>query len=84
MGSEVFVYLVDGDHEYLTRVDARDKSRLGESVQLGHVENKLHPFDVETGKAITCWQHTSQSDWGRMAQPHCPLVFSILGRDAVK
>ena len=52
MGSETYLYLTTGPHNFIARVDAHRKVSVGESVTLGCTMNKAHLFDAETEMAI--------------------------------
>ncbi len=53
MGSETYLYLRTGDHQFIARIDAHRKASVGESVSLGCTMNKAHLFDAET-ELIIC------------------------------
>jgi len=52
MGSEVYLYLVAGDKNFVARVDPRTRSRIGDKVQVAFNLNNMHLFDKTTERAI--------------------------------
>ena len=52
MGNEIFVYLKNGDHNFIARVDPRSKYHIGEDVQVMFNMDNIHIFDKETEVAI--------------------------------
>jgi multiple sugar transport system ATP-binding protein len=52
MGSEVYLYLVVGDKNFVARVDPRTRSRIGDKVQVALNLNNMHLFDKTTERAI--------------------------------
>jgi multiple sugar transport system ATP-binding protein len=52
MGNEIFVFLDDGKHKFVARVDPRSNYELDQEVSLIFNMNNFHIFDKETEKAI--------------------------------
>lgn len=52
MGSETYVYLVNGNHTFIARVDPRAKMYIGNEVEVLFDMEKFHIFDAETQQAI--------------------------------
>lgn len=52
LGAETMLYSKVGETEFVSRVDARDFHKPGETVRLAFNLNKAHFFDDETSKAI--------------------------------
>jgi multiple sugar transport system ATP-binding protein len=55
MGNELFVYVVNGSHRFLARVDPRSKARPGQEIELVFNMANFHAFDIDTGKAIVVY-----------------------------
>ena len=53
LGAEVFLYFDLGDRPITARVDAKTKSRPGDTVRVGFDVEKIHIFDKETEETIT-------------------------------
>lgn len=53
MGSEVFLYLNTGIHNFIARVDAHDQAQVNEELELVLNMAKAHFFEKESGKAIS-------------------------------
>ncbi len=52
MGNEVFVYLLVGDKQFITRVDPRTKAHVGGTFDAVLNMNRMHIFDRQTEVAI--------------------------------
>jgi multiple sugar transport system ATP-binding protein len=52
MGNEIFLYLLNGAHSFIARVDPRSRARVGNSVALTIDLDKLHFFDKDTEHAM--------------------------------
>jgi multiple sugar transport system ATP-binding protein len=52
MGNEVFLYLKNGDKNFVGRVDPRSQARVGHKVQIALNMDNMHLFDKETERAI--------------------------------
>ncbi len=52
MGNEIFVYMKNGDHNFVARVDPRSRYRMGDKNQVVFNMANMHLFDAETEKAI--------------------------------
>lgn len=52
MGNEIFVYMKNGDHNFVARVDPRSRYRMGDKTQVVFNMANMHLFDAETEKAI--------------------------------
>ena len=53
MGSEVFLYLNTGIHNFIARVDAHDQAGVNEEIELVLDMAKVHFFTQEDGKVIS-------------------------------
>jgi multiple sugar transport system ATP-binding protein len=52
MGNEIFVYLKNGDHSFVARVDPRSRYQMGDDVQMTFNMENMQIFDRESEKAI--------------------------------
>ena len=52
MGNEIFVYLKNGEHSFVARVDPRSRYQMGDQVQMVFNMENMHIFDRETERAI--------------------------------
>jgi multiple sugar transport system ATP-binding protein len=52
MGNEIFVYLKNGDHSFVARVDPRSRYQMSDDVQMTFNMENMQIFDRETEKAI--------------------------------
>jgi len=52
MGNEIFVYLKNGAHSFIARVDPRSRYHIGDDVQMMFNMDNIHVFDKETELAI--------------------------------
>ena len=52
MGSEIYVYMVTGDQNFIARVDPRTDTHLGGDLDVAFNIEHVHFFDPETGQAI--------------------------------
>jgi multiple sugar transport system ATP-binding protein len=52
LGSELFVYLEAGPHEFTSRMDTRNPVSPGENVEVVFDTQKLHVFDKQTEQAL--------------------------------
>ena len=52
MGNEVFLYLLNGAHAFIARVDPRTRARVGNTVSVAINLDKLHFFDKFTEQTI--------------------------------
>jgi len=46
MGNEIFLYLVNGEHNFVARVDPRTRVDMGDKMQVSFNMNNMHIFDV--------------------------------------
>jgi multiple sugar transport system ATP-binding protein len=52
MGSELFVYLVNGGKQFLARVDPRSTARPGQDIEVVFNMANMHAFDADSGGTI--------------------------------
>lgn len=52
MGNEIFVYLKNGEHSFIARVDPRSRYTIGERTQVIFNMANMHIFDTQTEKAV--------------------------------
>jgi len=52
MGNEVFLYVANGEHNFVARVDPRTSARMGDRMQVVFNMDNMHLFDLETEQAI--------------------------------
>jgi multiple sugar transport system ATP-binding protein len=52
MGNEIFVYLSNGDHNFVARVDPRTRVHMGDDMQVVLNMDNMHIFDRETEQAV--------------------------------
>jgi len=52
MGNEIFVYLKNGDHSFVARVDPRSRYQMGDDVQMTFNMENMQIFDRESEQAI--------------------------------
>ena len=52
MGSEVFLYLVTGEHTFIARVDPRTRARMGDRLEVSFDMSQIHVFDRDTQVAV--------------------------------
>jgi len=52
MGNEIFVFVKNGRHTFVARVDPRSRYNMGDDVELVFNIGNMHIFDKETEKAI--------------------------------
>ncbi len=52
MGNEIFVYLKNGDHNFVARVDPRSRYQIADDVQVVFNMENMHVFDRESELAI--------------------------------
>jgi multiple sugar transport system ATP-binding protein len=52
MGNEIFVYMKNGDHSFVARVDPRSRYQMGEKTAMMFNMANMHLFDAETEKAV--------------------------------
>jgi len=52
MGSEIYLYLAEKDHQMIARVEAESKAQVGDNITLGIDLRKIHIFDAETEEVI--------------------------------
>lgn len=52
MGNEIFLYLTTGKNELTVRVGQNNRARVHQDIDLVIAMQKIHIFDLETGKAI--------------------------------
>jgi multiple sugar transport system ATP-binding protein len=45
MGNEIFLYLVNGDHNFVARVDPRTRVEMGDEMQVSFNMDNMHIFD---------------------------------------
>ena len=48
MGSEVYLYLVNGPNTFVSRVDSRTEVQPGNALDVAFNMDKMHAFDPET------------------------------------
>jgi multiple sugar transport system ATP-binding protein len=46
MGNEIFLYLFDGDHNFVARVDPRTRVEMGDKIQVAFNMANMHIFDA--------------------------------------
>jgi multiple sugar transport system ATP-binding protein len=52
MGNEIFLYLKNGEHNFVARVDPRTRFQMGDKVQMTLNMDHMHIFDRETEQAV--------------------------------
>lgn len=52
MGNEIFLYLINGNNNFVARVDPRTYFKVGEDVQVAFNMDNFHIFDSETEMAV--------------------------------
>ncbi len=52
IGSEIYLHVVIGKNKLLARVNAHDKSKVGDNVEMVFTMSKIHVFDKENEKTI--------------------------------
>jgi multiple sugar transport system ATP-binding protein len=52
MGNEIFLYLNNGPHNFVARVDPRTRTQIGDKIQVVFNMANMHVFDKETEQAI--------------------------------
>lgn len=52
LGNEILVYLKNGEHSFVARVDPRSRYQMGDKVQLVFNMDNMHVFDRESERAI--------------------------------
>ena len=52
MGNEIFVYLTNGEHNFVARVDPRTRVHMGDNMQVVLNMDNMHIFDRETEQAV--------------------------------
>jgi multiple sugar transport system ATP-binding protein len=52
LGNEILVYLKNGEHSFVARVDPRSRYQMGDKVQLVFNKDNMHVFDRESERAI--------------------------------
>lgn len=52
MGSETFLYLIIEGYQVTAKVDSRNKSKMGDVINIAFDKNKIYLFDKETEMAI--------------------------------
>ena len=52
MGNEIFLYLKNGDHNFVARVDPRTRFQMGDNAQMVFNMDNMHIFDRETEHAV--------------------------------
>ena len=52
MGAEVYIYLNTGTHSFIARVNAHQRTAIGQKLELAFNLNKCHFFDGVTEKPI--------------------------------
>ncbi|MGB6420959.1 MAG: TOBE domain-containing protein, partial [Anaerolineales bacterium] len=52
MGNEIFVYLKNGDHNFIARVDPRSRYKVNEKATVIFNMNNMHIFDTDTEHAV--------------------------------
>ncbi len=46
MGNEIFLYLLNGDHNFVARVDPRTRVEMGDKIQVAFNMDNMHIFDA--------------------------------------
>jgi len=46
MGNEIFLYLLNGDHNFVARVDPRTRVEMGDKIQVSFNMDNMHIFDA--------------------------------------
>jgi multiple sugar transport system ATP-binding protein len=52
MGNEIFLYLVAGTNNFVSRIDPRTTFKVGDEVEVSFNMDKFHIFDPETEQAV--------------------------------
>jgi multiple sugar transport system ATP-binding protein len=52
MGNEITIYLKNGEHNFVARIDPRSRYHMGEQTQMVFNLSNMHLFDAETEMAI--------------------------------
>ena len=52
VGSEIFLYLVAGDNNFVVRVSNQDTASMNQDLQIVFDMSKAHFFDPETGNSV--------------------------------
>jgi len=52
MGNEIFVYLLNGNHRFVARVDPRSRYRIDDNVTVVFNMENMHVFDADTKLAV--------------------------------
>lgn len=52
MGAEIFLHMNTGENSFIARVDSHNKAKINQNIELVFDMNKIHIFDMDTGKAI--------------------------------
>jgi multiple sugar transport system ATP-binding protein len=52
MGNEIFVYLKNGDHNFVARVDPRSRYQMDDKAPVVFNMDNMHIFDRESERAI--------------------------------
>lgn len=52
MGNEIFVYLKNGEHSFVARIDPRSRYHMGQKTEVIFNMANMHLFDAETEKAL--------------------------------
>lgn len=47
MGNEIFLYLMNGDHNFVARVDPRTRVEMGDKMQVTFNMDNMHIFDIQ-------------------------------------
>jgi len=50
MGNEIFLYLVNGKHEFIARVDPRTRMQVGQEYQVIFNMDNFHIFDASANR----------------------------------
>jgi multiple sugar transport system ATP-binding protein len=45
MGNEIFLYLINGEHNFIARVDPRSKAKYGDTMEVVFNMDNFHIFD---------------------------------------
>jgi multiple sugar transport system ATP-binding protein len=46
MGNEIFLYLINGEHSFVARVDPRTRVEMGDKIQVTFNMDNIHIFDA--------------------------------------
>ncbi|NWJ44564.1 MAG: sn-glycerol-3-phosphate ABC transporter ATP-binding protein UgpC [Chloroflexi bacterium] len=64
MGSEVYVYLASGKHNFIARLDSRTRSRPNDDMKVVFELNQIHVFDKVTQKSLVTRHNVERPNRG--------------------